>query len=127
MSATPDPEIVITEAFPIDGPAPDASQAVARCSQVWDDAYAAEFLKRQSVFDAKDAAVAAYSRAMPTPSSEDGIRDFIACVTHGILLGAFQDKQASQLLYAAQVASGALTRARKAKPRKDFRPPRRAT
>lgn len=77
--------------------------------------------------DAEQAATREFIHAMPILSSEDSIREFIACVTHGILFGAFKDKQASQLLYAAQVASGALTRARKVHSRKALHARKNAT
>ncbi len=107
MPETADPQIASDDA------AFSANHAALHCFKAWSQAYNDEFAKRRSEFDARKAASDAYRLAMPTLSSEESIRDFIACVTRGILLGAFEDKQASQLLYAAQVASGAIARARK--------------
>jgi hypothetical protein len=45
---------------------------------------------------------------MPSLSGPDNIRDFIACVAHGMLIGAIRDTDGARLLYAAQVARGAL-------------------
>ena len=104
-----------------------AGEAVERCIDAWNKAFQAQFAKTKLDWEAKIAAAEAYRLAMPTLSSENSIQEFIACVTHGILLGAFEEKQASQLLYAAQVASCALTRARKSHARKDFRPRKGAT
>lgn len=118
MSETTDPQTEIAETTKRYTLTNSADDAVNRCCEAWNDAYAAEYPKRKSEFDAEKAATEALILAMPIPSSEDSIRDFIACVTQGILLGAFKEKQASQLLYAAQVASGALTRARKLHSRK---------
>jgi hypothetical protein len=109
-----------TGTTPAETPASDAEDAVDRCCEAWDNAYAAEYPKNASEWDAEKV-------AMCTPSSEDTIRDFIACVTQGILLGVFKEKQATQLLYAAQVASGALTRARKLHSRKALHPRKSAT
>jgi hypothetical protein len=52
----------------------------------------------------------AYCDAMPSLDGRDGIRDFIACTAHGILIGAIPAEHAGQLLYAAQVALNALPR-----------------
>ena len=116
-----------TGTTPAETPANDAEDAVDRCCEAWDNAYAAEYPKNASEWDAEKAATKAFILAMCTPSSEDTIRDFIACVTQGILLGVFKEKQATQLLYAAQVASGALTRARKLHSRKALHSRKSAT
>jgi hypothetical protein len=45
---------------------------------------------------------------MPLPVGYEGVRDFIACAAHGILIGAIPPEKSGQLLYAAQVALNAL-------------------
>jgi hypothetical protein len=65
---------------------------------------------------AADQAGLAYREAMPLLSSFEGVRDFIACTAHGILMGAIPPEQSGRLLYAAQVALAALQR--EPKPRK---------
>jgi hypothetical protein len=50
----------------------------------------------------------AYRNAMPRLVGYENIRDFVACVAEGLLLGAITDSQSSRLLYAAQVAQGTL-------------------
>ena len=45
---------------------------------------------------------------MPDLSGYQDIRDFIACVAHGMLIGAIDAIEGPKLLYAAQVASGVL-------------------
>jgi hypothetical protein len=50
----------------------------------------------------------AYRNAMPQLSGAHNIRDFIACVAHGILIRAIPASEASSLLYAAQVAQASL-------------------
>jgi hypothetical protein len=45
---------------------------------------------------------------MPRLVGYENIRDFVACVAEGILLGAITESQSSRLLYAAQVAQGAI-------------------
>lgn len=46
----------------------------------------------------------AYCNAMPLLVGTAGIRNFLACVAHGILIGAIDKSQGGSLLYAAQVA-----------------------
>ncbi len=46
----------------------------------------------------------AYLDAMPSLSGHENIRDFVACVTNAMLIGAITDNQGTKLLYAAQVA-----------------------
>ena len=84
-----------------------ANRAIARCARAFEDAYRACIQRRGTKFEAKDLADEAYRAAMPPLTSRDNCRDFIACVAHGILLGAIYDKNSGKLLYAAQVALGA--------------------
>jgi hypothetical protein len=60
-------------------------------------------------YDAAEKAGEAYRAALPPLTSRDNCRDFIACVAHGILLGAIPESSAGKLLYAAQVALGAVS------------------
>lgn len=46
----------------------------------------------------------AYRRTLPPLTGYKNIRDFIACVAHGVLIQAIPERQGSTLLYAAQVA-----------------------
>jgi hypothetical protein len=102
---------------PVPEAAPKASSprpAVRRCCNAWQrafDAYMAEHKSRSSahIFATGPASVA-YCNAMPMLSGSDGIRDFIACVAHGVLIGAIPEKRAGHLLYAAQVALASLQR-----------------
>jgi hypothetical protein len=50
----------------------------------------------------------------PCSRTVDCIRDFIACVVHGIAIGAIPSSEGTRLLYRAQVAHSALSRGRKA-------------
>jgi hypothetical protein len=80
------------------------NDAVARCRAAWKQAYdAARALGRDS-YDATKFAREAYRTAMPALSSPDNIRDFVACIAHGILLEIIPQDQSTRLLYAAQVA-----------------------
>jgi len=52
-------------------------------------------------------AIQAYKDAMPDLCGYESIRDFIACTTHGMLIGVIDPMRAAKFLYAAQVAIGA--------------------
>jgi hypothetical protein len=52
----------------------------------------------------------AYRKAMPTLTGQENIENFIACVAHGMLIGAIEGNDATKLLYAAQVALSTLQR-----------------
>jgi len=66
----------------------------------------------ESTWAARDASVA-YRNAMPLLAGYEGARDFVACVAHGILIGAIPENKAGQLLYAAQVALATIPHERK--------------
>ena len=59
---------------------------------------------------ASEGAGPAWVNAMPPLTGYENILDFIACAAHGIMLGAIDEKRGSKLLYAAQIALGALSR-----------------
>jgi hypothetical protein len=80
--------------------------AVARCCQAWARAHDAAAANGKSYPDHE--ARKAYRRALPPLSGPDNIRDFIACTAHAILIGAIESNDGARLLYAAQVARGAL-------------------
>jgi hypothetical protein len=66
-----------------------SNPAVARCCKA---------------FAANAAAEYAYRNAMPPLAGAQNIRDFIACVAHGMLTGAILAADGTRFLYAAQVA-----------------------
>jgi hypothetical protein len=49
----------------------------------------------------------AYREALPPLRGAENIRDFIACVAHGMAIEVFDTREASKMLYAAQVAASA--------------------
>ena len=83
--------------------------ALKRCCAAWQRAYKAYFERegcdpaRGSIFADRDAAEA-YCRAMPMLDGYEGVRNFIACAAHGILIGAIPSERSGQLIYAAQIA-----------------------
>lgn len=51
-----------------------------------------------------------YRKAMPPLCGRENIRDFIACVAHGMLLKIIDSTEGTRLLYAAQVAQSSAER-----------------
>ena len=63
---------------------------------------------RAPEYSAADEGREAYRNAMPLLVDYEGIRAFLACLSHGILIGAIPIEMSGQLAYAAQVALGTL-------------------
>lgn len=104
-----------------EGPSDPALEAVNICRRAYSDAYDAYQVSRGGPGKAlesfgKQIASKAYRDSLPTLSSRQDILNFIACVAEGILLDAIPEKTSTKLIYAAQVALGALPR--EPKPRK---------
>ena len=107
--------------------------ALKRCRDAWQRAYDAVYAEsikggedeEDSIEEAQEAASMAYCSALPVLFDQDGIRNFISCVAHGVLIRAIDEDVSGRLLYAAQVAITALPRQpRGAKPlKKPLTPP----
>jgi hypothetical protein len=69
--------------------------------------------KGNNPVDVERAARIAYAGNLPMLSNADCIRDFIACVVHGMAIGAILSSEGTRLLYGAQVAHSALPGGRK--------------
>jgi hypothetical protein len=89
--------------------------AVARCCEAWQRAFQDAMSRKNNESDARGWADKAFRNAMPALSGEEGIRDFVACAAHGLLIGTIKEERATKLLYAAQVATTTLARDRRAK------------
>jgi hypothetical protein len=89
-------------------PANTAKAALRRCCAAYDRAYKAKFEERKDLpeadYFARTDGIKAYLDAMPMLAGLDGVRDFVACAAHGMLVDVIPHDRASQLLYAAQVA-----------------------
>jgi hypothetical protein len=59
----------------------------------------------------------AYCTAMPRLADSESIREFIACVVHGMGIGAIPSAEGTRLLYGAQVAHSALPSPKRRKKR----------
>jgi hypothetical protein len=83
-----------------------SNPVVTRCCDAGTRAYRSVFAKKNNAFDASAAASEAFRLAMPPLTGTENIRDFIACVAHGMIIGAIRSGDGARLLYAAQVAAG---------------------
>jgi hypothetical protein len=62
------------------------------------------YLREKYDKDGRERAEAAYCFAMPDPSTRQGVKDFIACVLHGMTIDVFSSHKATLLLTGARVA-----------------------
>jgi hypothetical protein len=85
------------------GPAA-SNPAIAACCIAFVRTFRIVLEKEKSNYEAKDAAAVSFCAALPPLAGTDNVRDFVACVAHGVLLHVIDEKRASRLLYAAQVA-----------------------
>jgi len=79
-------------------------KAVNYCTDEWNRAYELAKSKGLPATKAVRMAAMAYKLAMPKMESLPAIHAAIAAIAHGITLEVFDGRDASQLLYAAQVA-----------------------
>jgi hypothetical protein len=93
-----------------------SNPVVARCCSAWDQAFQqARTQGKGDIFASLDAAKA-HRQNLPALDNSDVIRDFIACGTQGMLLGAIAGQDGTRLLYAAQVANTTLRNQSKKQP-----------
>ena len=90
-----------------------ALDPVQYCSEAFNVAYLAEREKGVCNYDATKIGANAYRRAMPRLTTYANIRDFIACVTHGMVCHVIPNADGTKLLYASQVALTSLRAERK--------------
>ncbi len=101
-------ELPPTQPSPSDPAA--TNPAVARCCAAYALTLKAAPNQGKGGWAAELRARKAYRSALPPLSGADNIRDFIACVAHGMLIEAIDGSGGARLLYAAQVAHGAIPR-----------------
>jgi len=116
VTKTSNAELSLIEPTPAAEPAPSPSldpepahaKALKRCCAAWRRAYNAYMENKRGTgsdkYFAAQQASEAYRNAMPPLAGYENIRDFIACLAHGILIEAIPASKSGQLLYAAQVA-----------------------
>lgn len=81
-----------------------ADKALAHCKDEWTRAYQLAKAKGLPAPKALRMASVAYKLAMPNMNDLPAIRASISCIAQGVTLEVFDGRDASQLLYAAQVA-----------------------
>jgi len=81
--------------------------AIVRCCLAHNGALQAANANKESDYAAEKSAKRAYRSAMPPLSGRQNIRDFIACIAHGMLMGVIRESEGTKLLYAAQIAYSA--------------------
>jgi hypothetical protein len=87
---------------------------------VWESARLEALNQGKHIVFAGVAAHKAFQKALPTLTGLENIRNFIACVAHGMLIGAILFPDGARLLYAAQIARAAAhTPAAKSKPHEE--------
>jgi hypothetical protein len=109
-AAEPLPETHPEITQPPSAPTPEPISAIARCVAARNKARSDAFARSQPRYTADQEGASAFRSAMPPLLGADNIRDFIACVAHGMLIGVIENKDATKLLYAAQVAFSAQSR-----------------
>lgn len=100
-----------------DNPTP-ANKAIARALTAYQRAKQIAADKGEHPLKGKLAAKTAFRLAMPVMETREDIRAYIACVAQGLNLEVFTGRDASQMLYAAQVA---LSLAKQEKPAREPR------
>jgi len=87
---------------------PQRSPAILRCSAARERSLQESSAQKLGDYKTKDQADNAYRLAMPDLAGYENIRDYIACVSFGVLAGFISPIESPGLLYAAQVAISAL-------------------
>lgn len=82
----------------------ESNPAVARCLKAWNAAYRATERNGEDEEECAYVAAMAYCEALPPLFGVRNIRNYIACVAHGVAIGAIDRSEGSGLIYAAQVA-----------------------
>jgi hypothetical protein len=81
--------------------------AVEKCCRAWKLSVCDSRLRNKPQAELRTRGRRAYRMAMPALAGEANVRDFVACVTFGMLLEVLEPEEVSKLLYAAQVATSA--------------------
>ena len=99
---------LITELSELAGSYPSINLAVEICCGMYRAMQAQSIEKGSDPDTAHEAGCLGYRSSMPKLAGADNVRDFIACVVHGLSTGIIAGQEGTRLLYAAQVAHSAL-------------------
>jgi hypothetical protein len=89
-------------------PSGPQNAAVLRCCEATKRSRRESLSKHRDIVETVLQADEAYRKAMPELVGYENIRDFIACVGHGMVMGTMTAFQADKLLCAARLALSAL-------------------
>ncbi len=81
--------------------------AIGRCCEAWYNAYEKAARQGRGEISCRIRANEAYRAAMPPLTCAENIPGFVACVTHGLVMGTVVDTIATRLIHAAGVVSRA--------------------
>jgi hypothetical protein len=112
IDPSPDSPTDLSPDSPTDQP---PATPLDKCLEAYASARKAAQASGERIYGINDAGEAAYRRAMPPLRGRANIREFIVCVTHGMLIKVISYPDATKLLYAAQVAYNATNSAKKLK------------
>jgi hypothetical protein len=108
---------VFTKLSELAGNYPSLNLAVEVCCRMFQVKVEEYLGKGSKPSVAREAGCLGYRSCMPKLSGPDNIRDFIACVAHGMSTGIIPCSEGTRLLYAAQVAHSALPSPKRRKKR----------
>ncbi len=106
-SQQPDTQPVSTQSAP-------RNPAVQFCLDAYHESLKLSREEGRIRYETNRLAEATYRAAMPDLTTSESIHDFIACVTHGMVLDIILYNDGTKLLYAAQVAITSLRSKNKA-------------
>jgi hypothetical protein len=92
------------------GDYPTRNLAVEVCDQVFAQTTDKALKQGNSPEQAMGAGKTAFCASLPKLAGADNIRDFIACVIHGMAIGIIPGNEGTRLLYGAQIAHMARTK-----------------
>lgn len=81
------------------------SPAIERCCDAWYRAYQSAEARGVNKVSVWLRANEAYRNAMPPLDTPENIRDFVACLTHGMIVNTIVHPHSAQLLKAATLAA----------------------
>lgn len=79
--------------------------AITRCCEAWYRAFQSADARNLGRVSVWLRANEAYRNAMPPLNTPENIRDFVACLTHGMIINAISHPYSAQLLKAATLAA----------------------
>jgi hypothetical protein len=92
---------------------PIPSLAVSLCVKAFEQAISEQMKEKAKPELVKECGRIMYCNMLPKLVNRECIRDFIACVVHGMAVGIIPGPEGARLLYGAQVAQQALPAVRK--------------